>query len=98
MGGNQVLAVERQQQRCATGGVERLTIIALPDRVPGHNHTERVIGAEAGELLEPEGEVADRRPDIPPLLAFEALTSRNDRCERAERHDVLREERPSARV
>ena len=80
--GDEALAAHGQYQRRAAWAVERLTMLALPNGVPRDDHTECVVRAEAVELFEPEGKVADRRPDTSPLLALEALTSRNDRGER----------------
>jgi hypothetical protein len=47
------------------------------------------------QLVEPEREVANGRPDVAPLLVLEPVPTRNDRRERAEGDDIFGEQRAS---
>ena len=90
-------AVTWHQQKCrAARAAERRPVCTRTDRVPRDDEAQGVGRSQAVELVEPEAEVANHRPYLPPLLALELVAPRDHGGEGAKSDHVLGEQRSSA--
>src|SRR3989442_1702958 len=94
--GDPAVIARDQEQGCTARTAEGLTVGASTGGVPRHHDAERLRRPKAVQLVKSEGEVANRGPDLVPLLALELRAASNNGRERAEGDHVLGEQRAGA--
>src|SRR5438309_6563280 len=73
-----------EDERGSPGPGKRRAVRPQAHRVPRDDHAQQILASRAVDLREPEGELADGRPDLPPLLVLERLSAVDDSGMRAE--------------